>query len=523
MARNVFISYYARDRAVAEAVCSVLENADVRCWIEPRNSSGPYPVAMAKAFSESRALVLVFSAASIASYWVPHELSAAAKRNIPIIVLKIEDAPVPESAQPLLNGARWLDATTAPLAKHLQTLLSCLRSLPNVLEVAAPTETAEHHPVGPPECTTSRPGADRGPTGSGTATGRIQPDQLQYMIERQYDAAIASITDTAADGEKAEKPQSSLGRSERPLPECVSPDHSPSGSRPSTFILPPTTPRARRYGAVEVPEGIMDNVHFSVTSPSVVCPGEPFVMDVWAHLLSEWEQVMQRAREAAPGAKIEVKSKGPKRIGRGTTLVVRLTLPGLTVEDPEDTILWDGTIGNASFGVMVPRDAAMGPRRGQVMIYADELRVASVQFLIRVGTFQSGLHVVSSPEELHRKAFASYATEDRNDVLARVQGIRKAAPGLDVFLDVLSLRSGQYWEKELERFMLSSDVFYLFWSANAKRSKWVEEEWRCALDKRGLDFIDPVPLVSPEDVPPPPELAAKHFNDPLLVWMQKGR
>jgi len=54
------------------------------------------------------------------------------------------------------------------------------------------------------------------------------------------------------------------------------------------------------------------------------------------------------------------------------------------------------------------------------------------------------------------------------------------------------------------------DVFYLFWSAAAKASPWVEKEWRCALERRGENFIDPVPLVSPDIVRPPEELAGKH-------------
>jgi len=40
----------------------------------------------------------------------------------------------------------------------------------------------------------------------------------------------------------------------------------------------------------------------------------------------------------------------------------------------------------------------------------------------------------------HRHAFASYAGEDRVEVLKRVQGIQKAVPTLEVFVDVLKLR-----------------------------------------------------------------------------------
>ena len=52
-------------------------------------------------------------------------------------------------------------------------------------------------------------------------------------------------------------------------------------------------------------------------------------------------------------------------------------------------------------------------------------------------------------EQRLRTAFASYASQDRDAVLARVQGIQKALPSLDVFLDVASLRSGQRWKEQL--------------------------------------------------------------------------
>jgi hypothetical protein len=119
----------------------------------------------------------------------------------------------------------------------------------------------------------------------------------------------------------------------------------------------------------------------------------------------------------------------------------------------------------------------------------------------------------------HRKAFASYASEDRDAVLARVQGMEKVAPWLKVFVDVVDLRSGATWDQELQRAIYESDVFYLFWCRHARASKWVEREWRCAYQNRGLDFIDPVPLEPPGSAPPPGELAAKHFNDPLLPFM----
>jgi hypothetical protein len=128
----------------------------------------------------------------------------------------------------------------------------------------------------------------------------------------------------------------------------------------------------------------------------------------------------------------------------------------------------------------------------------------------------------TSPREAHRvqfrSAFASYASADRDEVLRRVQGL--TAAGLDVFLDVLSLRAGDDWEQSLMENIRAKDIFYLFWSMAASRSEWVDKEWRRALDEKGIDFIHPIPLVDPRLVPPPPELASRHFNDAILLYLE---
>lgn len=100
--------------------------------------------------------------------------------------------------------------------------------------------------------------------------------------------------------------------------------------------------------------------------------------------------------------------------------------------------------------------------------------------------------------------------------------MQKIAPELKVFYDEADLRSGSNWEQELKRVIPENDVLYLFWSAAAKASRWVEMEWRCALNSRGIEFIDPVPLVSPEEVPPPKELSGKHFKDWVLAYRRRS-
>jgi hypothetical protein len=96
-----------------------------------------------------------------------------------------------------------------------------------------------------------------------------------------------------------------------------------------------------------------------------------------------------------------------------------------------------------------------------------------------------------------------------------VQAIR--AGEIDVFVDIANLRGGDRWQEVLMREIAARDVFYLFWSREAARSEWVEKEWREALDRRGLDFICPIPLEDPRFATPPRELRELHFNDWCLA------
>ena len=272
---------------------------------------------------------------------------------------------------------------------------------------------------------------------------------------------------------------------------------------------------------------VVERVHFSVTARQTVLPGTTFTVNVWAHLKAQREQVVRQAQETLQGLRMSIQTKGPAQIARNTTLSIRLQIHDLIIEDSEDSILWDGEIGNATFSVIVPKTVEQGAHGGLASVFVDGLQIAKIHFVVDVTANSSRCdrsdRLIPAREELYRSAFASYAREDRNEVLSRVHGMLKVAPELDLFLDVVSLRSGEGWEKRLWDEISARDVFYLFWSANARKSPWVEKEWRCALQARGLDFIDPVPLVSPELVPPPPELASKHFNDWVLAFVRNKR
>jgi len=68
-ARTVFISYASQDATVANAVVGALEYAGLSCWIAPRDvePGARYADEIVSAINESRAVVLVLSAHSVAS------------------------------------------------------------------------------------------------------------------------------------------------------------------------------------------------------------------------------------------------------------------------------------------------------------------------------------------------------------------------------------------------------------------------------------------------------------------------
>lgn len=255
---------------------------------------------------------------------------------------------------------------------------------------------------------------------------------------------------------------------------------------------------------------------FTLTAPAAVVPRLPFELFVWAHESHRRPQVLARAREELGARKLLARSKGPFRVSGETILSVRLKIPGAVIDEPEDTMVWEGESTCVSFVVTLPELSHESKCYGSAQVYANGVQLVRIPFLLSaLGAPEGMIEASAAP---YRTAFASYASEDREAVLGRIQGIHKVAPELEVFLDVLSLRSGQEWETELWREIPARDVFYLFWSRHARKSKWVEKEWRCALSKRGIEFIDPIPLESPDKSPPPPELSSLHFNDWMLAF-----
>lgn len=291
-----------------------------------------------------------------------------------------------------------------------------------------------------------------------------------------------------------------------------------------TSTFSPTSSPSQATGINKQPPISPDPVHFSITAPAVLAANSPpVILDVWAHLDSQRADVIARAKEERGTDTVRRGSKGPVLIERGTQIAVELCLPTLVVSESNGTILWMGEVANTSFEVRAPEGIRSGEHAGSCRFYVGGMQIAKLLFSVMVGEAPGQIVQLGTKEEHVRTAFASYAHVDKAEVLARIQGMLKVRPDLDIFVDVASLRSGEKYEQRLMEEIARRDILYLFWSQAARRSKWVKKEWRAALAAHGIDAINPVPLQPPEIAPPPRELGKRlHFSD-WTLFLARGQ
>lgn len=262
----------------------------------------------------------------------------------------------------------------------------------------------------------------------------------------------------------------------------------------------------------EQPDVDIRKVEFSAIAPKKMVKGDYSMINIVMYektsrhivdsIIEEMDEPAQERRSGVHKVKVDSQIK------------VILTSPDIEIEDNEETGIWQGDHLDFSFAVMLPEDYKKRQILFTASVYINDVIACKLKFIVKISSlFQKKIAVTR--EDIY-SAFVSYASQDRNRVASVIQGMKKARPDMDIFFDVEKLRSGQDWETTLYQEIENRDIFYLCWSHFARNSKWVETEWRYALEKKGIECIEPVPIEQPEVCPPPKELNQMHFNDQLL-------
>jgi tetratricopeptide (TPR) repeat protein len=269
----------------------------------------------------------------------------------------------------------------------------------------------------------------------------------------------------------------------------------------------------------QAPTAQRDAVDCTVFAPASVPPQVEFLIQAFVHQPEREAEAAAQAKEADRGAARRGRTALATEIARGSQLTFELTCPKAEIDDPVQTLVWRGRTESVSFGVTAP---AAGVLVAKLKVIQDSVPIGQIRFTIVADADldESPAAAPIGAAKRYRSAFASYASQDRDEVLRRVQML--GAVGIRCFQDVLDLEPGDRWAQKLYEHIDKADVLFLFWSRHARQSPWVEKEWKYGLEKRGDDFIQPVIVEGPPIVPPPPDLEHLHFNDKLVYLLRPG-
>jgi len=275
--------------------------------------------------------------------------------------------------------------------------------------------------------------------------------------------------------------------------------------------------------------GAKDPVQCTVFAPLAALPREVLMVQVFAHQREQAKATKKLAKQFDKAAEIRAVKSLEATIPRGTLLSFHLAMPGVKIDSPVQHLIWQGQPESVQFGVSVPPRPKAGAVLGTVTVSHNSVPVGHIKFKL---TIQAKATTAPRPvprgesARWYRKAFVSYASPDRVEVLKRVQILRQLS--IEVFQDILVLEPGDRWERELYRHIDTSDLFLLFWSSAARQSQWVRKEIRYAIRRKKDDEsappeIVPVILEGPPPPEPPDELAHLHFNDYLVYLINQPK
>jgi TIR domain len=148
----IFLSYSSKDKLVADAICSRLENQNIRCWIAPRDvkPGSDYSNQIADALESATIMVMVFSSDSNNSRHVKSEIDRAFSLGKIIIPFRVENVELDKGLAYYLAKTHWLDAVTKPLEQHIDRLATTIRQVSGTEEPERPQGPTFYQPPPPP-------------------------------------------------------------------------------------------------------------------------------------------------------------------------------------------------------------------------------------------------------------------------------------------------------------------------------------------------------------------------------------
>jgi hypothetical protein len=256
-------------------------------------------------------------------------------------------------------------------------------------------------------------------------------------------------------------------------------------------------------------------VMLGASAPQTAKSGGEFTARFVAYNKGLEKKVQSILKSLSPTSSVNM---GVKKCNWQTGTKVKVVLSGkcLVCRNAEQEFVWEGGYSILDFDVEILPEAPEGVVVLKFDVLIEGFMVAGLRFDLSIVSDKVSNEISVVETKPAYTAFASYASEDRQRVLDRVDAVSISA-GLDVFLDCLSMHPSEKWKNRLQKEIHNRELFLLFWSKEAENSQYVAWEWHMALKEKGVDAMQIQPLQPVFEVPPPEELKDLHFGSPYML------
>ncbi len=270
------------------------------------------------------------------------------------------------------------------------------------------------------------------------------------------------------------------------------------------------------------------DVDVTVFAPPVVPPCEEVIVQVIFHTPDRDVEALTRAQKVEPAGQALASVPLTIQVRQNDNIKVTVECVNATIPEPVQSTVWNGRLVYLYFTMQMPNAEMIV--RPKLRVFVNGVPAGNLVFkiLVQQNPPDSPRSPANETAWAFRKAFLSYASEDRVQVLRTAQILRLLK--IDFFQDVLNLSPGERWERRLYAEIDNCDLFLLFWSHHAQQSEWVIREAEYALQRAKAAPGDGVPEISPcllEEPPPLPPVSLKdiHFNDPIryIILAEESR
>jgi len=127
--KQAFVSHASEDYVVAKAICRMLEERGISCWIAPDDlvAGRSYGKEIIKGIEEASVTLLLLSRHSNVSQFVCREIERAVSKHKPVLPVRLEDVQPSDDLELFVAANQWIDVWPSPRAETLDRLADAIR------------------------------------------------------------------------------------------------------------------------------------------------------------------------------------------------------------------------------------------------------------------------------------------------------------------------------------------------------------------------------------------------------------